>query len=330
NNLRDKEDLALVLSAFFLGFIIQSIFMVMQFYRGTALGLIGTEELQNFLAFRREGYLISRPGGTVGNVNYFARYLGFILPIASVIMITNHERKYFPLALLATIGGLLSLVIAQTRSVWGPYVVCMAIAVFLIFIRNLLTMRIIKRIVFGLLLFTLVLVFYRNLIYVRLTADDHGSANARITTSKVALNIVRDHPFIGVGANNYEFYIRKYWLGEDAFSKIAVVHNYYLLNMAQLGILGFISFLWLLIAFYVRIHRAMRSKIKYFRQIAVGIMASFICFLLAALADTYHYPILLFFFWTLAAMTEAINGLEEQYDEQVMELLSEKRYLHEL
>ncbi len=329
NNLKDQDDLSLVLSALFLGLVIQAIFMVLQFYKGSALGLVGTDELQNFLAFRREGYIISRPGGTVGNVNYFARYLGFVLPIASVVMITSHERKYFPLSLLATFGGMIALIIAQTRSVWGPYLVGMMIALFLILIRNLLTMRTIKRIFLGMLLFTLVLVFYRDLVYRRLTADDHGSAKARITTSKVALKIIKDHPLTGIGANNYDFHIRNYWLVEDIFTKFAVVHNYYLLHAAQLGLFGLGVFLWLLVAFFVRIWKATKSRVKYFRKIAVGIMASFICFLLAAIADGYNGIVLLYLFWALAAIIEAILYLEKQYDEQILAMMSEKEYLHE-
>jgi len=164
----------------------------------------------------------------------------------------------------------------------------------------------------------------------RLTAYDYGSAKARLTTAKVALKIINDHPYLGVGANNYDFYIRNYWSIEDVFTKIAVVHNYYLLMIAQLGIVGFISFLWLLIAFFTRIRAAMRSRVRYFRQIAVGVMASFICFLLAALMDGYQGMVLLYIFWGLAAMVEAINGREEDYDDQIVELLSEKRYLDEL
>lgn len=330
NNLHDQEDMSTITSALFFGLIIQSIFMMLQYYKGSPLGLVGTEELQNFMAFRREGVYVSRPGGTIGNVNGFARYLGFVLPMASIFMLTSNDRKNLPLAFIASIGGLVALIISQTRSVWGPFIVCMVFALIYIFTRNLLSMRVIKRILLGLVLFSVVLVVYRDVVYNRLTADDHGSAKARVTTAKVALDIISDHPIIGIGANNYDYYIRSYWVIEDVFTKIAIVHNYYLLMIAQLGIIGFGSFLWLLIALFIRMRTAMRSRVKYYRQIAVGIMASFICFLLAALADGYQGLILLYLFWGQAAMIEAINGREDDYDDQIVEMISEKRYLNEL
>jgi len=325
NNLRDEEDIAILLSALFFGLIVQAGFMIMQYYRGAPLGLIGTDELQNFLAFRREGVSISRPGGTIGDVNSFARYLGFLLPIALVMLLTNQKRSKLPLVLFASLGGIIALIVSQTRSVWGPFMVCMFFAVVLIFTRRLLTMRVIKRLIFALLLFSAVLVVYRDVIYHRLTANDYGSANSRLTTAKVALDIIRDHPVIGIGANNYDYYIRDYWLIEDAFTKIAIVHNNYLLVAAQIGMIGFGAFIWLLVALFARIRRAMHSRVAYLRQIAVGIMASFILYSLSALADVYQRITLLFMFWTLAAIVEAINRLEKEYDERLQNQLLESR-----
>lgn len=316
NNIREQRDVTLVLSALFLGLVMESGIMLAQYYSGSALGLVGTEELSNFVAYRRDARMVLRPGGTVGNVNGFARYLGFLLPVASVLMLTTRDRKLLGLSFVAALGGLVALILTQSRSVWGSYAVAMAAALLFILLRHLVTLRTIKRIGVAVAL-TMVLAFvYGESVYSRLTGDDHGSANSRITTARVAFDIIADHPLIGVGANNYDSYIRQYWRIEDPFTKVAVVHNNYLLILAETGFIGFAAFLWLLFALFVRILRAMKSRSKYFREVAVGLFASLITFLLASLADGYKSSLtLMYLFWTVAAITEALIRMEEEWQE---------------
>ncbi len=322
NNIRNQEDLTIVLNALFLGLFIESLIMMLQFYRGSSLGLIGTEEMSSFVQYKSEARIFLRPGGTVGNVNGFARYLGFILPIASVMMLTTRNRRVLLLGFLASLAGLVALILTQSRSVWGAYGIGMVLALAFVVTRQLVTMRTLKRISIAALMVAALAVIYGDFIYSRLTSDDHGSAKARLTTAEVALRIIEDHPIIGVGANNYDSYLRSYWLVEDPFTRIAVVHNNYLLIMAEIGIVGFAAFAWLLIALWVRTQRAMTCRVKYFREVAVGIFASLVCFLLASLADGYKSSLtLMYLFWTLAAIIEALIHMDETYREQAFGML---------
>ncbi|HNW60097.1 MAG TPA: O-antigen ligase family protein [bacterium] len=326
NNLRDQQDVALALSALLLGLVMESGIMVAQYYTGSALGLVGTEELSNFVAYKRDAQMVLRPGGTVGNVNGFARYLGYILPVASILMLTTRERKMFLLSLLAGVGGLVALILTQSRSVWGAYLIAMLLALLFVLMRHLITLRTLKRMGAALLLIGGLVFFYGDTVYNRLTGDDHGSAKSRLTTARVALEIINDHPVIGVGVNNYDSYIRQYWHIEDPFTKIAVVHNNYLLILAEMGVIGFGAFLWLLAALLVRTVKAMQCRVKFFREVAVGLFASVVCFLLASLADGYKSSLtLMYLFWTIAAITEALIRLDEGWHEQTLEFLIQER-----
>lgn len=326
NNIRSEQDLTIVLTALFLGLFLESVIMMLQNYLGTDLGLVGTEETSRFVQYRTGAHVYLRAGGTVGNVNGFARYLGFILPVASVLMLTTRKRSILTLAFLSSLGGLVALILTQSRSVWGPYALGMGLALVYIISRGLITMRTLKRITIAAVLVAAVMVIYGDLVYTRLTSDDGGSAKTRLTTAKVALRIFEDHPVIGIGANNYDSYIRKYWVADDLFTKIAVVHNNYLLMLAELGVLGFAVFMWLHVAFWRRTQRAMNCRVKYFREVAVGIFASLICYLLAALADGYKSsPTLMYMFWALMAIIEALIYMDENYKEQAFELLLNER-----
>jgi O-antigen ligase len=326
NNIRDHQDVVLVISALLVGLVMESGIMVAQYYSGSALGLVGTEELSNFVAYKRDARMVLRPGGTVGNVNGFARYLGYVLPIASILMLTTRERKMFLLSLLAALGGFLALILTQSRSVWGAYLIAILVALFFVLVRHLVTLRTLKRIGLALLIIAGFAFLYGGTVYKRLTGDDHGSAKSRLTTARVALEIINDHPVLGVGVNNYDSYIRQYWHVDDPFTKIAVVHNNYLLILAEIGVLGFAVFLWLLAAVLVRTVKAMRCRIKFFREVAVGLFASMVCFLLAGLADGYKSSLtLMYLFWTVAAVAEALIYLDQRWKDQTVEYLLEER-----
>lgn len=58
-----------------------------------------------------------------------------------------------------------------------------------------------------------------------------------------ALNIWQRSPFMGVGAGNFQFFDRVY--GSD---KVGVAHNQYLQMLAETGVQGLLSMLWLLAA----------------------------------------------------------------------------------
>lgn len=68
NNIKNREDLILVLNALFFGLLIQAAFVTLQYYKGTTLGLfsIGIGEPPDVLEFEMRASNITRPGGTIG------------------------------------------------------------------------------------------------------------------------------------------------------------------------------------------------------------------------------------------------------------------------
>jgi O-antigen ligase len=65
----------------------------------------------------------------------------------------------------------------------------------------------------------------------------------RFTIWQDAVNIWQSNPIFGAGAGNYQFFDRIYGL-----DKVGVAHNQYLEVLAEMGIQGLVSLLWLLCA----------------------------------------------------------------------------------
>jgi putative inorganic carbon (hco3(-)) transporter len=315
NNIRDKQDVSLVVRVMFLGLAIQSIIIGLQSHDITLnLHRLGLGEPIEILSFEMDSSDIARPGGTIGHCNHLARYLGLVLPMAIILSFTERSKgmKYF--ASVAAAIGIVGLVYTLTRSSWMGLVLSVMVMLPLMMSQRLINMRILGKLVLAVVLATIILFAMGDMIYDRIVSNDSGSAYTRWTTAKVAFKIIADHPFIGVGINNYGTKLKDYWISEDRFTRKAAVHNTYLLIASEIGLIGFGAYMWFLVAFYLRTRKAIAGGSKYYTSIAIGVMGGLAAFALTALSDKSYkesYPVLLLF-WGLAAVIEGIIRINEQ------------------
>jgi len=324
NNINSKEDIALILTALFLGLLFQAVIVGLQAALGTtSLSMLGLGESNKVLAFEMETANVARPGGTVGHCNHLARYIGFILPVSIIIAMTERARAMRWFAAIVTAAGLVALIYTLTRSSWLGLLISVLFMIPFMFRWRLISFRVLGKFMLAAIVFILILLAFSDVIRGRLTTYDLGSAHTRITTAQVALNIIQDHPLIGAGINNYGALLEEYWDGEDAFTRKAAVHNTYLLYMAEIGIPGFIVYMVLLIVFFFRTKKAMRSRFGYYSAVAIGIMGSLAGFFFSAFADKSYkenFTLILVFF-TLAAVVEGINHLNKQIEQGSLEYI---------
>lgn len=319
NNIRSRRDLDVVLVSMFIGIIMQTILAAIMTFRPETVELMASfklgisKELLESKEYTNEFY---RSGGSIGNANHLARYIGLILPLAFVTSFTERRRGMRAFSTLTMFIGSLGLISTFTRSAWIGLVLSLIIMLPLMIINRLVTLRILFRLGTVAIVGVIIVFLFRQPIEARLFGDDNGSGYTRITTSKVALAIINDYPLIGCGINNYGSMLPEYWLAEDVFTRDAAVHNNYLLYAAEIGLLGFAAYLWLLIAAGAQIFRAMKSRMPYYAAVAVGVMAAFGAYLVEALSDKSYkesYTLLLTF-WALLAIVEAIIRLNESTD----------------
>jgi O-antigen ligase len=182
-----------------------------------------------------------RVAGALGHPNLLAEYLAMLLAPALSLTMTNLPFRFKVLgvsafgwgawAILLTMsrGGLLALVVStilfcvaasrQRKSLLA--VPCFVSAAVLLF---------------G---------FYTG--FGSRFSDDGGAAAARVPLAFTALEIIRDHPLLGIGADNFTTVVGHYaYVRTFRGDWLATVHNKYLLVWSETGLIGLAAFLWLL------------------------------------------------------------------------------------
>ena len=142
---------------------------------------------------------------------------------------------------------------------------------------------------------------------------------------KIAINMIKEHPFIGVGANTFRTVIHSYTNSPDLQNiYLYVVRNTYLLVFAEVGLIGIVTFLWLMIAFYKEATPCIEhKKSRYFKFLGLGIRLGFISAAVHMLVDMYVSPKILSNLFILAGLLTSTNNIIEQ-DENNLDLQSHR------
>lgn len=291
-SIRQKADVNAILKVIFSVFLIELLIGVFQFFKGhLGLGLIG------------EGRLIMCNGfprvcGTLGHSNLLSAYLVFVLAILYAFFLKKGGFKY--LFLFAFGSGIL--VMTQSRGGWVSYVLAIiAVHFFSLFSKNKLSSSSIKYLFFFMVLAIVGFVLGKDLIWLRLFSDDSGAAVSRVGLAKVALSIIKAHPFGGIGLNNYSLVMHLYdkTLSGISYRLPYVVHNAFLLIAAEVGVFGCFVFS----LFYVKLFSGGIAFIKktvdvHFDALMTGLLAGFVGFFFKLMfenVDLSHHGFFMFF-----------------------------------
>jgi O-antigen ligase len=156
----------------------------------------------------------------------------------------------------------------------------------------------------------------------RFTADDRHSAESRIWYSKLALNAIREHMFTGIGANNQHFAV-----ADDAYAppemigqERTAIHNTYLATWVELGLLGLVAFIWLLMAGGRRALSASRRTLdRYASVVITGFFGALTVFALHMAVGTFtdRRPEFLWLILALIAVTGRLASQAQELEEPV-------------
>lgn len=239
----DREDLRAIHAGLCVSLILQGIigslqFMMrhnfMLFSTGIALGetiIVDDQAPGEFI----------RVFGTLGKPNAYGSHMAILLLLCIVTGRIDHGRPW--LHRLSLILGGTGLILSFSRGAWASMIAallafCWILQRWKVFSlkRTLATTAVV------LLLFLPMLPF----ITTRLTADDHNAAMSRVPLMSIAWNMIKAHPFIGVGGNTYASRIRDYLPQDYPQGYVDQVHNFYLLVFAECGAVGLAALLWLM------------------------------------------------------------------------------------
>jgi O-antigen ligase len=190
-----------------------------------------------------EASAVIRAFGTLGKPNSLAMLVAPML-LLNVALLQLKDLPGRKLRLLSLFLGFLALIFSGSRAGWLSFFCAFSVYIAIIIFR-LERGRRFQAIGRVLAVVALGLIVCSPFIVKRLTADDKNAAGSRLPLMEVALRIFEDHPIIGIGANTYQDNMKQYLPADFGNKYLYVVHNAYLLILAELGVVGFTAFLLL-------------------------------------------------------------------------------------
>ena len=276
--------------------------------------------------------------GLFGNVNYFAEYLIVPLPIAvSLFFVSRNKMKKLLLLIgILAMGG--SLILTFTRGSYLGFGASL-IFMFLLFIyssgktfikeNKKILIVVFLSIIISVSLFvipnplnkpdTLISKIKDRISVTQLTQGT--SIKRRIAIWKFTALMIKDHPLLGSGIGTYKYNTLRYQAkffdqGENrslypsGFADKA--HNEYLQLWAELGIIGLLIFIWLIICYFNYGIKILKKIKDYHKQgIVIGLMGSVLAVLVDALFGfPLHLPATIVLFWLSIGLTIVIGRNE--------------------
>jgi putative inorganic carbon (HCO3(-)) transporter len=117
-----------------------------------------------------------------------------------------------------------------------------------------------------------------------------------------SLEMIRDHPLLGVGLDNFVYVYQQSYLREGAAAEPSLSHPHnWLFNFwLSLGLLGLVAFIWLLVCFW------REARLRHRRWIVAGALGATADLLVHGFIDNSYFLVdLAFVFWLCLALVEA-------------------------
>ena len=211
-----------------------------------------------------------RMAGTLGSPNTAAGYFSLLLAPSISLIFTKTDRWIKYLALAATFFGMIGLALTISRGGMLAFAISIALFGLMIWIRG----RIAPWLAFFVLFIATAVLTFGGFTLDQFIGLRENAALARIPLMKIAWRMIIDHPFLGVGANNYAMNIRNYLVPEIGQGFLYVVHNKFLLVWAETGLGGILSFIGFLGFTIWRGWKTWTRDIAVFSYLSLGFAAA--------------------------------------------------------
>lgn len=266
-----------------------------------------------------------RVRGFYGSPNNLALYLGRVFPLALAVgafspseqaagsaRISSPMRRW--LYALAAVMMALALLLTYSRGAWLA-----GVPASLLFLAALRGRRTLVRVVVVLVVAAMLFVALAGT--ARLTSlfeTEQGTTFFRLQLWRSSLAMIRDHPFLGVGLDNFLYQYRSHYVLPTAWEEfnLSHPHNIVLDFWLRLGCGGLAILAWLLVAFFRRSWRLYRALPAGAESLLVaGLMAGMVSFLAHGLVDNAFFLVdLAYVFMLMLALIQLppLTGLESR------------------
>jgi O-antigen ligase len=211
------------------------------------------------------------------------------------------------LAVFASGLGGVALVLTLSRGGWLAFILSITILGVLAWYRGWL--RPIIPLV-GVVVAVLAFFMFQDTLVSRLTGDDEGSTQSRVPLMGIAFRMIQDHPVLGVGTNNYAFVLSEYITPDVSQEWLFVVHNKYLLVLAETGPVGLITYLWFLLATVWRGWQGWKLKDRVLSPLALGFTAAIVSQMVHMNVDIFNGRPQVQMLWLVAGFITAISRMD--------------------
>lgn len=309
SEIRELQEVRLVLFVLMVSMALQGTIAIGQHLTGSTLGL---EFFGASLKYSVPPGLatLTRVAGTLGHPNSLALFFDLLLPLGFSLLFCPIRRR--TKLLLAAAVGLGATGLAVTLSRGGVAAVGLALLVILLIrwrewiglLRGTLAVVIVS------MLFVLMVFGTSNPMQERFFRHDYGAAYGRIPHIQVALKMIHDRPFFGVGMNNYTDAARQYDTTPEQIVSLwnSPVHNLFLFIASEIGLIGLISFLFFILTVVLALLPAIRSPDPFVASIGLGLLMGLSAHLAHVQVDYSLWPSF-GIFWFLLGLAVSVGRL---------------------
>jgi O-antigen ligase len=271
----------------------------------------------------------SRVSGPFESANYLAMYITPAFIFASVrflqtflhLKLANANKRFVAFekrVFLGLFAAFLFAVLVLSQSYGALLGAFFAIFVYVIYVRVKTTEFLVKKFLNRIIVFIILFVTLGGALSASLNIekfqnlikfDEHTSVATRIEIWEVGLNFIKENPVLGIGLGQYEpnyIYKAESILGHEPLEPVRLhSHNLYLETWLNTGLLGLVSFIWIVVFAFSK-YRKIKSGEKKELGIAVIIMLSYI--LIHGLIDvTYWKNDLSLIFWLIMGVNFSLS-----------------------
>jgi O-antigen ligase len=312
NNVRSKETIGTLMKFLLLGVILQGLLCVYQ-YLAQDIGyvfarVLGQQELYTervlqvvdpFFSISGQGEL-RRASGTVGPINSQAQFFEFLLPISLLLWLTVKKCRTYLFYFASFLLGLSGLIVTFSRGGFVGITIGILVSILLAGRFGIISNK--KLLVF--LLFGLGLTVLISPIVYKYMMTRPEAATVRFHLAKVGLEMIGDHPILGVGLNNHVIIKPQYDTRDYVLSMPS--HNQYIIIASEVGIPGLLFFLGFLVVTCKLALSVARCEEPYLSPLAVGIFGGLVAVVTHIMFDVLGTHTVMTLLWLYAGLAAAL------------------------
>jgi len=313
NNITTKERVRSLMNFFFAGVVFQGLICLNQFLSHDTSyifgDLFGKKEVFSekfstlYKVFEGSDSQFKRASGTVGPINAEAQYFELLLPAVFLLWLTTSRLRKNILFFLILMLGTAGLIVTFSRG--GFIGLAAGIIAVLVFSKAYYLISSKK------FLSVLILCLFAGTILApniyKFVMSRPEASQSRFHLYKVGLNMIKEHPFLGVGLNSHLIISPR--VDPEKYFFPTPTHNQYIFMASEVGIPGLLFFSAFVISVCVTASEVARSDNRYLATIALGILGAFAAISVHNLVDHFTYHTNLTLLWLYAGLSAAMSRI---------------------